>query len=217
MKLPEMKTGSVISALAACRPAGVGAGVVCRAPARGRARAGLPVDIISDKQFSELTSGSKDGAKDKIGALVEKIGETKPAEDTKAKINEKREIKATKVDAEPPPPPPELKPDPKQAKKEPPKPDAIAETLKKEEAKKKPEPPEADPARSSTRPRSRRCSTSAMPQRSAATGDALNAGPSAGRARRQRRQALAKRDRRAAIAADAMLESCRRACRIRTS
>jgi colicin import membrane protein len=113
----------------------------------------LPVDIISDKQFSEMTKGVKNAPKEaKPAPLVEKVGDPKPVEDSTAKINEKKELKASKADVEPPPPPPEPKtepkPDPKpkpkppEAKPEqkpPPKVDPIAETLKKEEAKKQAE------------------------------------------------------------------------------
>jgi colicin import membrane protein len=111
-------------------------------PLEARPNDALPIDIISDKQFSEITKGVKNGAKDKLPApLVEKVGDPKPVDDSTAKPVDKKELTAAKTDA---PPPPAEQPAPKPAeakpeKKEPPKIDPIAETLKKEEAKKKAE------------------------------------------------------------------------------
>ena len=102
----------------------------------------MPVDIISDKQFSEITKGVKNGAKDKPPTpLVEKIGDPKPIDDSSAKVTEKKELDAAKAEA-PPPPAASRAAEARKTKlekKEPPKVDPIAETLKKEEAKKKAE------------------------------------------------------------------------------
>src|SRR5262249_44102117 len=110
VKLPEMKTGLTISALA--HAALLAWGLISFAGRRWEAapNEGMPVDIISDKQFSEWAKGVKTGAKNKPPApLVEKVGETKPVEDPTAKVTEKKEIKVAK-EAEPPPPAPEPKP-----------------------------------------------------------------------------------------------------------
>ena len=142
MKLPEMKTGLAISAL--CHAALLLWGLLSFAarPLEARPNDALPVDIISDKQFSEITQGVKNAPKDKPPApLAEKIGEPKPVDDSTAKVTEKKILDATKAEAPPPPAeqqaakPEKTKPE----KKEPPKIDPIAETLKKEEAKKKAE------------------------------------------------------------------------------
>jgi outer membrane biosynthesis protein TonB len=146
VKLPEMKTGLAISALfhAALLLWGLlsfAAKPLEAKPLEAKPNDAMPIDIISDKQFSEITKGVKDGAKDKtLAALAEKIDTTKPVDDSRAKVTEKKVLDAAK--AEPPPPaeqqppaPTETKPD----KKPPPKIDPIAETLKKEEAKKKAE------------------------------------------------------------------------------
>ena len=80
----------------------------------------LPVDLVSDKDFSEMTKGVKDAPKvETPKPLVEKKAEEppKPIEDAKAKITEKKEIQAAK-EATPPPEP------------QPPKPDPIAEKIK---------------------------------------------------------------------------------------
>ena len=120
--------------------------------------------------------------------LVEKIGEAKPTENPNAKVVDKPEIVPTADQLQPKPEPekkpepkkaepkpPEPKPEPKQAfAKEEPKPDPIAEALKKDNTKpeKKPEKKAETPrrrrsrsrssSRSSIRAASRRCSTSAI-------------------------------------------------------
>ncbi len=136
-----MKTGLAISAL--CHAALLLWGLLSFAakPLEAKPNDALPVDIISDKQFSEITKGVKDGAKDKPpAALAEKIDTKKTVEESRAKVTEKKVLDATK--AEPPPPAEQQPPTPSETKlekKEPPKIDPIAETLKKEEAKKKAE------------------------------------------------------------------------------
>jgi colicin import membrane protein len=102
----------------------------------------LPVDIISDTEFSQMTAGVKTAPKAPAPKpLVEKVAEaTPPAENPADKVVDKPEIiTASAKPTEPTPEakPPEPKP-PAQAKPEP-KTDPIAEALKKEEAKKKAE------------------------------------------------------------------------------
>jgi len=107
----------------------------------------LPVDMISEKDFSQLTKGAKDAPKlDMPKPLVEKKAEEppKPVEDSKPKVTEKKEVQVAK-EASPPPDP------------TPPKPDPIAEKSKqkdepKQETKvdqplppKKPPPPKPQP------------------------------------------------------------------------
>jgi len=140
VKLPEMKTGLAISAL--CHAALLLWGLLSFAakPLEAKPNDALPIDIISDKQFSEITKGVKDGAKDKtLAALAEKIDTAKPVDDSRAKVTEKKVLDTAKAEPPPaeqqPPAPAETKPD----KNPPPKVDPIAETLKKEEAKKKAE------------------------------------------------------------------------------
>ena len=94
----------------------------------------LPIDIITDKQFSQLAAGVKNAPKvEAPKPLVDKLGDNKPAEEMTPKVAEKAEVKTS---AEPPPPA-EAKPEPKPEKKEQPPKDEIAEALKKDEAKKK--------------------------------------------------------------------------------
>ena len=101
----------------------------------------LPVEFISEKDFSQMTKGIKEAPKkEKPKPLVEKKAEPKPVEQPKAKV-EKKEVKAA-VDKTPEPPPePKVKPpeEKKEAKAEPkppPKIDPIADKLKQENAKK---------------------------------------------------------------------------------
>src|ERR1043166_6851915 len=137
-----MKTGLAISAL--CHAALLLWGLISFAakPLEAKPTDSMPVDIISDKQFSEITKGVKDGAKDKPPApLAEKVDTKKTVEESRPKVTEKKVLDAAKADA-PPPPAEQQPPAPTEAKvdkKEPPKIDPIAETLKKEEAKKKAE------------------------------------------------------------------------------
>ena len=141
MKLPEMKTGLAISASIHIALLLWGLLSFASKPLEAKPTDAMPIDIISDKQFSEITKGMKDGAKDKtLAALAEKVDTKKTVDDSRAKVTEKKVLDAAK--AEPPPPAEQQPPAPSEAKpekKEPPKIDPIAETLKKEEAKKKAE------------------------------------------------------------------------------
>jgi colicin import membrane protein len=97
----------------------------------------LPVDIISDTEYSQLTAGVKNAPKVvKPAPLVEKIDD-KPnlVDDSTPKVAPKQEIKTASAA---PVPIPEMKPpEPKPEKAKAPEPDPIAEALKKEEAKRK--------------------------------------------------------------------------------
>jgi outer membrane biosynthesis protein TonB len=183
VKLPEMRTGLIISALAHAALLLWGLISFSARPLEAAPTEALPVDIVSTKQFSELTKGVKNAPKEaEPKPLVEKIGDPKPVEDSSAKVDEKRKIKAAKAEAPPPLPVPEPKPVEKPEKKPPPKVDPIAETLKKEEARRKAE----EKAKAKTAPRKPvpqqpsfdPNQIAAMldkrnPQRLAATGDAL--------------------------------------------
>jgi outer membrane biosynthesis protein TonB len=78
----------------------------------------LPVDLVSEKDFSAMTKGAKEAPKLEVPKpLVEKIADPKSAETPAPKITERKEIVATA---------------PKTAEPEPaPKPDPIADKLKK--------------------------------------------------------------------------------------
>src|SRR3989304_1709843 len=90
----------------------------------------LPVDLVSEKEFLQITKGAKDAPKvEKPKPLVEKKAEPKPVEEIAPKLTEKKELKAEQ----------EKTPAPQ------PKPDPIADKLKKQdepkqEAKAEPQP-----------------------------------------------------------------------------
>ncbi|HET9687717.1 MAG TPA: protein TolA, partial [Pseudolabrys sp.] len=103
----------------------------------------LPVDLISEKDFSEMTKGVKDAPKvETPKPLVEKKAEEppKPVEDSKAKLTEKKEVQAAKEIAPPPEP-------------QPPKADPIADKIKQQDEPKQqvkveqPLPPKKPPQR----------------------------------------------------------------------
>ena len=140
----------------------------------------LPVDLVSEKQFSELTKGIKEAPKpvDKPKPLVEKKAEPKPvtAADIVAKLTPKKEIKATSEK------PPEPKTDP------------IAEKIKKDqkeekkqEAKAEPKPlppkrPEPKPQPKFNPDKIAALLDKRAPQREAITGAELNSTPTLGTA-----------------------------------
>ena len=132
----------------------------------------LPVDIVSEREMSQLMNGSKTAAPAATPKpLVEKKDEPKPVDEPKPKISEKKEIQAT--------PPAQPKADP------------IADALKKDETK-KPEPksevkpmPPKKPAQNA--PKFDADKVAALldkraPQRQAAVGEVINEDQSLGRA-----------------------------------
>jgi outer membrane biosynthesis protein TonB len=141
----------------------------------------LPVDFISEKDFSEMTKGVKDAPKvETPKPLVEKKAEEppKPIEEAKPKVTEKKELQAAKEAAPQPEP-------------QPPKPDPIAEKLKHQDEPKQaktepqPLPPKKPPMK--PQPKFEPDKIAALldkrdPQRNAATGAEANATPSLGTA-----------------------------------
>ena len=141
----------------------------------------LPVDLISEKDFSQLTKGVEKAPKPvkKPKPLVEKVDKPKPQpEDIKAKIDDKKpEIKATQQKQ--PQPAPQPKPDP------------IAKEIKKEEkqqvAKNEPLPPRRPPVPHRKPPKFSAEKIAALldkrdPSRNSITGANLNSAPTLGRA-----------------------------------
>lgn len=141
----------------------------------------LPVDLVSEKEFSELTKGVKEAPKpDKPKPLVEKKAEEppKPVEEIKPPVTEKKEVAPAKEMTAAPTPPPA--------------PDPIAEKLKKQDEPKQeakaqpaPLPPRKPPQRQ--QPKFDADKIAALldkrdPQRTAAAGAELNSTPSLGAA-----------------------------------
>src|SRR5258708_1570351 len=82
----------------------------------------LPVDLVSEKDFSQMTKGVKDAPKIEMPKpMVEKKAEEppKPIEEAKPKVTEKKEVQAAKETA-PPPEPQQAKPDQPLPPKKPP-------------------------------------------------------------------------------------------------
>jgi outer membrane biosynthesis protein TonB len=101
----------------------------------------VPVDIISASDFSRMVAGSRNAPKAPAPKpVVDKVGETKLTDNSAPKVVDKPEVvKTAEKEA-----PPEAKPEPKrEAKPTPPKPDPIAEALKKEQTKPEPKKEEA--------------------------------------------------------------------------
>jgi colicin import membrane protein len=137
----------------------------------------LPVDLVSEKDFSEMTKGVKDAPKpEQPKPLVEKKEEAKPPEEIKPKVSEKKKEIAPAIEKTPEPAPA-------------PKPDPIAEKIKKlddkhQDAKVQPLPPKR-PERK--QPKFDADKIAALldkrdPQRNAATGAELNSAPTLGTA-----------------------------------
>jgi colicin import membrane protein len=137
----------------------------------------LPVDLISDKDFSQLTKGMQDAPKPKDipKPVVEKRAEeVKPVEEIKPKVVEKKpEIKPT--EQKQPPPQAQAKPDP------------IAEKIKSEpqqQAEAKPTPlPQKKPPKPQPKFDSNKIAAlldKRDPQREAATGVDLHSSPTLG-------------------------------------
>ena len=162
----------------------------------------LPIDLVSDSQFTQLTKGAKDADKKlDLKPLVEKIAPEKVADEIKPKVTEKQEVQATKPKEATPTPPPEPKPAEKKETKAAEKPvpvakdkaDPIAEQLKKEEPKKeakvepKPMPPKRPPVPHKKEPEFDPAKIAALldqrdPKRLASAGEVLNSQGSLGRA-----------------------------------
>jgi colicin import membrane protein len=137
----------------------------------------LPVDLVSEKDFSEMTKGAKDAPKAETPKpLVEKKDDPKPVEETKPKLSEKKEIAPTL----------EKTPEPAPV----PKPDPIAEKIKKlDEKKQEAKAPQPLPPKRPERkpPKFDADKIAALldkrdPQRNAATGAEINSAPTLGTA-----------------------------------
>jgi len=190
----QMRTASAISA-------GLHAAVLLWATLSFSARSfnvppaeALPIDIISDKQLSEITKGVKDAPKpvEKPKPLVEKKDDPKPVEDVKPKVTEKKEIKATSDKPQEAPPPPKEEKTAEKPPQQQVKPDPIGEKIAQAEQKEAkvqptPLPPKRPPMHSKPKPEFNPNQIAALldqrtPQRNAATGETLSGAPTLGAA-----------------------------------
>lgn len=160
------------------------------APLTAAAPDSLPIDIVSDKQFSELMAGTKSAPKaDAPKPLVDKVDTPKPnpTPEPVPTVVEKPEIAPIPKEA----PPEQKPPEPKQAEAKPeptpkPKADPIAEALKKEDARKAAEAKaKAKAGAQKKQPQFNADQIAEMldkrnPQRHASTGETLNKDPTLG-------------------------------------
>lgn len=151
----------------------------------------LPVQFISDKDFTQLTQGVKNAPKLKIEMpklLADKVDAPKAVDQLAPKVADKPEIKTESSKAAPQPKPetkPDPKPDPKQAQKlDKPKtpeykPDQIADLLKKDAAKKPAKPDDQSTPQKADAPKFNADEVAQLldkrdPQRQVATNATLN-------------------------------------------
>ena len=138
-----MRTGLTISCIGHAVALGCALVAISAQPMEVPPVDSLPVQFISEKDFTQLTQGVKNAPKLKIEMpkpLADKIDAPKSVDQLAPKVADKPEI-TTDSSKSKPQPKPDAKPDPKQAQKadkpKPPdyKPDQIADLLKKDAAK----------------------------------------------------------------------------------
>lgn len=138
-----MKTGMTISCVGHAVAIGCALVAISAQPMEVPPVDSLPVQFISDKDFTKLTQGVKNAPKLKIDMpkpLADKVDAAKAIDQLAPKVADKPEIRTDSSASKPQPKPD--KPAPKQAQKadqpKPPqyKPDQIADLLKKDAAKK---------------------------------------------------------------------------------
>jgi colicin import membrane protein len=138
-----MKTGMTISCVGHALAIGCALVAISAQPMEVPPVDSLPVQFISEKDFTQLTQGVKNAPKLKIdmpNPLADKVDTPKAVDQLAPKVAAKPAI-TTDSSKSSPQPKPDTKPDPKQAQKadKPPppeyKPDQIADLLKKDAAK----------------------------------------------------------------------------------
>ncbi len=134
MKLPQMRTGLVISLVGHAALLLWGLISFAVKPLAAPPTDAILTDVITTSEFAQLTKGAKNAPKAETPApVVDKQGEQRQSDEVVANVSEKPEIKTQSA---PPPLPPSRPADAKPDKKPPPKTDPIADALKREEARK---------------------------------------------------------------------------------
>jgi colicin import membrane protein len=162
-----MKPGMTISCAGHVLALGFAVVAISASPMNAPPVEAITTQIVSVKDFSQMTMGVKNGQLSKDSkALADKVGDKKSVDQAAAKVAEKPPVttdaksdpppkpdtpkpdpKTAKADPKPPDPKPEQKPDPKPADKPKPpeyKPDQIASLLKKDAAKDQQKQPKFD-------------------------------------------------------------------------
>ena len=182
-----MKTGVTISCIGHALAIGCALLAISAQPMEVPPVDSLPVQFISEKDFTKLTQGVKNAPQLKIEMpkpLADKVDAPKAVDQLAPKVADKPEIKTDSSKAQSQPKP-DAKPDPKQAQKadkpKPPdyKPDQIADLLKKDAAKSKPKPDDQSTSQKADSPKFDANQVAELldkrePQRQVATADALN-------------------------------------------
>ena len=183
-----MKTGLAISALSHAALLLWGLISFAAKPLEAKPTDALPVDIISDKRILRDDQGREERAEgcEAPKPLVEKIVRAKPVDDSTAKVTPKKEIDAAPNEPQPPPPAPESEAQAggRQAREEAGAAQGRSDRRGAEEGRGeeegrearregqgRAEEAEAGRSRSSIRPGSPRCSTSATRSGTPPTGD----------------------------------------------
>jgi outer membrane biosynthesis protein TonB len=188
LKIGRYEIDKSLAASVALHVGVIGWGVVSFAarPLDAKPQEALPVDIISEEKFSQVTRGQKSGQKENTRPFAEKVGDPKPNDEPVGKVTDKKEVIAAN-DKPPEPKPPEKKPEPPKPveQKAEPQVDPIAEALKKDQQKKPVEKKETkvEPKKDEKPKKERTFDQSKIsalldkrnPERNAVTGDAINA------------------------------------------
>jgi outer membrane biosynthesis protein TonB len=182
-----MKTGMTISCIGHAIALGCALVAISARPMEVPPVDSLPVQFISEKDFTQLTQGVKNAPKLKIDMpkpLADKIGAPKAVDQLAPKVADKPEITTDSSKAKPQPKT-DVKPDPKDAQKadkpKPPdyKPDQIADLLKKDAAKNPSKPDDKSTPQNADAPKFDANQVAELldkrdPQRQVASNDAVN-------------------------------------------
>jgi colicin import membrane protein len=139
-----MRSGLTISCIGHAAALALGLVAISAQPMQSPPVSSLPIQFISDKDFSQMTQGVKDSPKlkiDDIKPLADQVDQPKPADQAAPKVTAKQEIKTETAAAKPAAksePKPADKPDKAKAPEY--KPDQIADLLKKDQSKQPPKP-----------------------------------------------------------------------------
>jgi hypothetical protein len=181
-----MKTGMTISCVGHVLAIGCALVAISAQPMEVPPVDSMPVQIVSEKDFTQLTQGIKNAPKLKIEMpkpFADKVDVPKPVDQLAPKVTAKPEIKTDSSKANQPKL--DTKPDPKQAQKadkpQPPeyKPDQIADLLKKDAANKPSKPDDQSAPQKADAPKFDANQVAELldkrdPQRQVATNAALN-------------------------------------------
>ena len=181
-----MRTGVTISAVVHVAVLVFATVTMTTSPPRIVSPTPMSVELVTTGETSQMTPGAQNAPpSENAKPLVEKLGPARPVEDPHAKVVPNKEITAS-TDASPPLPTPRP-PTPVEKKSAEPKRDLIADAIKKDDTKKKTEQKKVADAKTPVPPKRppqqqpkhdprlvKELLDRRVPQRQAATGDAIN-------------------------------------------